>query len=193
MTDLAHPDDLLPWYVNHTLPAAELEAVEAHLRGCDRCRGELAFLRGLRERVKTSADVSAPDEIGLKRLLREARRTPVVRRWLRPALAAAVTVIAVQAGLIVWLWPREPGIELLGRPSHKGVVVLVRFDPAAAEARIRALLQENDATIIDGPGALGIYRLRLLNARLGDAGALAKALADFRGEKGIVLEAEAEK
>jgi hypothetical protein len=137
--------------------------------------------------------VSVPDEIGLKRLLREVRRTSVVRRWLRPALAAAVTVIAVQAGLIAWLWPHEPGIELLGGPSHKGVVVLVRFEPTAAEARIRALLQKNDATIIDGPGALGIYRLRLLNAQPGDAEALAKALTDLRGNKGLVVEAEAEK
>jgi hypothetical protein len=193
MTGVGHPDDLLPWYANHTLPAAELEAVDAHLRSCSRCRGELAFLRGLREHVKASADVSLPDEVGLKRLLRQVRRSLVVQRWLRPALAAAVTVIVVQAGLIAWLWPHEPGLDLLGGSPREGVVLQVRFDPTAPEARIRALLQERDAAIIDGPGALGVYRLRLPDMQRGNAEALGKTLADFQREKGIVLEVELEK
>lgn len=195
MNGPVHPDELLPWYANGTLSPEKRQEVAAHLRGCDRCRGELAFLTGLRERVKASVDASVPDEIGLKRLLRETRRAPIGPgvAWLRPALAAAVAVIVVQAGLVAWLWTREPLIEPLGGPRHEGVVLQVRFDPAAPEARIRALLQENDATVIDGPGALGIYRLRLENVKPGDAAALAKALNDFRSAKGIVAQAEAER
>lgn len=195
MTEPLHPDELLPWYANGTLSPEKREAVAAHLRGCDRCRGELAFLAGLRERVKASAEVGVPDEIGLKRLLREMRRAPIGPGigWLRPALAAAIAVIVLQTGVIAHLWTREPVFEPLGGPLHEGVVLQVRFDPAAPEARIRALLQENDATLVDGPGALGIYRVRLQNVNPGDAAALARALSDFRGAKGIVAQAEAER
>ena len=194
MSDALHPDELLPWYANGTLPPEKRDEIAAHLRGCDRCRGELAFLAGLRERVKASAAATGPDEVGLERLLRETRRAPRVPgiAWLRPALAAAVAVVVVQAALVAWLWTREPLIEPLGGPRREGVVLQVRFDPAAPEARIRALLQKNDATLIDGPGALGVYRVRLQNVKPGDAAALAKALDDFRRTKGVVTQAEAE-
>lgn len=195
MIEPLHPDELLPWYANGTLPPEKRDEVAAHLRGCDRCRGELAFLAGLRERVKASVGANVPDEIALKRLLRETRRasTGPGITWLRPALAAAVVVIVMQAGLVAWLGTREPRIEPLGGPQHEGVVLQVRFDPAAPEARIRALLQESEATVIDGPGALGIYRVRLRNAKPGDAAALAKVLDDFRNAKGVVVQAEAER
>jgi len=193
-TEPLHPDELLPWYANDTLSPQKRKEVAAHLRGCDRCRGELAFLAELREHIKASVDVTTPDEVGLKRLLRQVRRsTWPAGAWLRPALAAAVVIILVQTGTIAWMWTHEPFVELLGGPRREGVVVQVRFDPAAPEARIRALLQENDATLIDGPGALGIYRIRLANLKPGDADAVARALKNLRSRQDIVMQAEEER
>jgi len=194
MSELAHPDELLPWYVNHTLPAAERQAVEAHLRGCERCSAEIGFLEALRMQVKQATGEHPPDRVGLQRLMREVRAAPTRRErpWLRPALAAAVAAVVVQAALIGWLWTRQPPIEPLGGPWSGGVVLQVRFAPAASEARIRALLQASDATIIDGPGALGVYRLRLRDLRPGDRRAVAKALAELRAARGVVVQAEAE-
>jgi Putative zinc-finger len=37
--------DLLPWYVNETLPEGERRTVEAHLGECPRCRDEIAACR----------------------------------------------------------------------------------------------------------------------------------------------------
>lgn len=193
MNGAVHPDELLPWYANGTLAGAELEAVEAHLRGCARCRAEVELLGELREKVKQSAPVAVPDEVGLQRLLREARRSRLAHphRWLRPALAAAVAAIVVQAALIGWLWTtRAPVMEPLGEGTPAGVVLQVRFDPAAPEARIRAFLQDHDAVVIDGPSALGVYRVRLHGARAGDSAAAARALAEFRAASGIVTQAE---
>jgi len=193
MNGVAHPDELLPWYANRTLAHAEREAVEAHLRSCARCRGELALLAELRTKVKQSMDTGAPDDLGLQRLLREARRTQrgPARPARRIALAvAAGVVIVVQAALIGWLATREPAIEPLGESGPAGVVLQVRFDPAATEARVRALLQEHDAVVIDGPSALGIYRVRLPGLQVGDRMAAQKALAEFHAARGVVAQAE---
>jgi anti-sigma factor RsiW len=194
MNGAAHPDDLLPWYANRTLAAAEREAVEAHLGGCARCRGEIALLEALREQVRQSTDASAPDRLGLQRLLRDVRRAPVhrERNWLRPALAASVAAIAVQAVLIGWLLTREPGIEPLGGAHEAGVVLQIRFDAAASESRIRSVLQDSHAAIVDGPGALGVYRVRLRDVHAGEREAVAKALEKLRAVPGVVMQAEAE-
>ena len=44
---------------------------------------------------------------------------------------------------------------------HKGVVLQINFSPNASEVQIRKLLQSVDGSIIEGPGAIGIYRVRL--------------------------------
>lgn len=155
-----HPDELLPWYANDTLDAAERATVGEHLKDCTRCRDEVVFLRALRKGVKAVGETSAPGELGLKRLLRDVHTKPAERSWWRPALAAAAVVIVVQAALLATFWPRESGITPLGGPKREGVVQ-IEFRPTATEAQIRALLQETGATLIDGPGALGVYRIVL--------------------------------
>ena len=190
MNGALHPDELLPWYVNRSLASAERDAVEAHLRGCERCRAEIEFLAALREQVRRSPAAQVPDEVGLRRLLRDVRRERARPRRRIALAAAAALVIVVQTGLIGWLAKREQPIEPLGERGPAGVVLQLRFDPAASEARIRALLQEHDAVLIDGPGALGVYRVRLNGVRSGDERAMAKALAEFRAARGVVIQAE---
>ena len=43
--------DLLPWYVNKTLPAAQHKKVEAHVGSCSECQNEVAALRRLESAV----------------------------------------------------------------------------------------------------------------------------------------------
>jgi len=189
MNAAAHPDELLPWYANRSLGEAEHAAVEAHLRGCERCRAEVEFLAALREQVQRAPAVRM-DEVGLQRLLRQVRREQARPRRRLALAAAAAVVIVVQAALIGWLATREPVFEPLGGPAPAGVVLQLRFEPSATEANIRALLEAQHAVVIDGPSALGIYRVRLQGLRADDAGAVSKALADFRAARGIVAEAE---
>ena len=190
MNGAAHPDELLPWYANRTLAGAERDAVEAHLRGCARCRAEIEFLGALRAQVKLSAAGQVADELGLRRLLREVRREAARPRRRFALAAAAALVIVVQAGLIGWLANRERPLEPLGEGAPAGVVLQLRFEPAAPEARIRALLQAHDAVLIDGPSALGVYRVRLQGISAGEREAARKALAEFRAAHGVVAEAE---
>lgn len=159
-----HPDELLPWLANGTLAGAEREAVETHLATCERCRRELAWLESLRSSVAEAGIVQAPGEFGLNRLLRDIRRQPKIaerRRWLAPALAASLAVVALQAVMIAHLWTRPAHIAPLGRETLDADVLQIRFQPRATEADIRDALQAIGANLIDGPGALGIYRVRL--------------------------------
>ena len=82
-TEDKHPEELLPWYVNATLTEDERHGVEAHLKDCEKCRNEVAYLNTLRSQVRATGDVTLYGELGLKRLLSDIKKqaqTP--RRFL---------------------------------------------------------------------------------------------------------------
>ena len=195
--DSTHPDELLSWYVNGTLEGPERARVEKHLESCRRCRDEAAWLARLREQIKAEGGADAPGELGLRRLMRQVRGSeakPRARRlqWWQPALAAAVVVIVIQSVLLVKPWQEaETGIVPLGM-QVSGAVVQVEFAPTATEAQIREVLQAVDGIIVEGPGALGIYRIRLQGVSPADDARVAAAVAALRARKGVVVHAAAE-
>ena len=162
MKTKTHPDELLAWYLNGTLEPAERAVVEAHLETCPRCRDEIALLGAIRSGIKSMGEGESPGELGLKRLLRDVRtQRGAQRTWWQPALAVAAMVIVVQSTMLTAFWPHTAPITPLGGSSVAGAVAQIQFQPAATEQQIRALLQESRATLVDGPGALGIYRIHL--------------------------------
>jgi anti-sigma factor RsiW len=52
----SHPDNLLPFYANRTLPASASDAVETHLADCPYCREQLEEWKGLAVAVNQAAD-----------------------------------------------------------------------------------------------------------------------------------------
>jgi len=166
--DIDHHDELLPWYVNDTLTDEERREVEEHLKGCDRCRKEVVYLKTLRSQVKETGKVELYGELGLKRLLRDVKKEgkPLRRRfsfpWWQPALAIAATLVIVVQGIILYnLSQQHEPITTLSAPVEEGLFLQVRFAPDATEEQIREVLQSVEGSIIDGPGALGIYRVSL--------------------------------
>lgn len=124
-----------------------------------------------------------------------------VRRWLglpapgAPAalggwgMAAAAVVVLVQAGLITTLlWPDERagpgGQQPLSDPRlpalQGGVLLQITFAPTATEAQLRSALQGAQATLVAGPGAVGVYTV-VVPAATWDA-----ALARLRQQPGVV-------
>lgn len=187
MTADLHPDSLLPWYVNHTLDGVEREQVERHLAACARCRQEVASLERLRRHVQAQ-ETLPPMELGLKRLLRDVRaeRGRRTSSWWRGAAAAAVLVAVLQAGVLASLWWQpDSGIHPLGEASSEAAVLQVRFDADATEARMRAVLQEIDAVLVDGPSAAGIYRLRLVGVQRQEEQEIDRDIARLRAS-GII-------
>jgi len=187
----SHPSELLPWYVNGTLDDAGRRQVEAHLSGCASCMEEVNVIERLRTCVKdVESQGQSPGELGLARLKRRIRSeaampAPRVRRhWLMPALAAAAIVIVAQAGLILNMKAtNRQGMQLMSAPAAGDIQV--RFAPGARAKQIESILQSVHGHIVAGPGALGVYHIRI---SAGDSGKkdVEAALQQLRAQNNVV-------
>ncbi len=152
-------EELLPFYVNGTLDPEETRHLEAALAEDASLRAELAFVQALRGVVQEERPQGL-GELGERRLLRSIRqekRASRLRRAVVPiAIAASLLLVAQVVTIGVLSQDEVPGVvEPLGETAELQVV----FTPDATEAEIRTLLFEAGATIVDGPSALGVYRL----------------------------------
>jgi hypothetical protein len=188
-------DELLPFYVNGTLSAADRTWVEGYLNEHPTARAELQWYESLQTRLHE--DVPAvSSEIGMERALRRIRaenpaaqrsRRPAtpsplerLRDWLssivpqpvlRPAFAGAMAVVAVQTVLIATLVvERDDTSEIRAlRASavvEKGPYLKVNFKADARETDIRMLLVEVHGSLAGGPGQLGDYYIRVPEPQL---------------------------
>jgi len=152
---------------------------------------DLEFMRGLRAQMKTMEAGNSPGALGWRRLqqqiARERRGAGSGAGWRNIAAIAAAVVILLQAGIIGYQWSQGP----VTPAGSDGATLQVRFAPDASETAIRELLQEIHGTIVDGPGALGVYHLAIEGAE--DHPELAaQALTALRARGDIVLQAEQE-
>lgn len=122
-----------------------------------------------------------------------ARRSPwqALGKWLRqasPARSLGLAGLALaQAAVIVVLVQRPaddvgPGqVPLSQLPSlADGALLQLTFAPTANEAQIRAALQLAKATLVAGPGAIGVYTVAVPRA------AAATSAAALRQQVGVV-------
>ncbi|HDL85012.1 MAG TPA: hypothetical protein ENH11_01560 [Candidatus Acetothermia bacterium] len=65
MIDCEQVRELIPWYVNGTLPCREAAAVAAHIASCPSCREELAEMLQLSLQVRNAMDdtPSVPERV----------------------------------------------------------------------------------------------------------------------------------
>jgi anti-sigma factor RsiW len=100
----------LALYVEGDLPEDEAPALEAHLAGCEACRGFLADLRESQGAVRALAAEPLAEELllavraAVRRRL-ATRRTPHPWRW---AAAAVVAFLAVGGSWLLWRTPVAP-------------------------------------------------------------------------------------
>lgn len=171
---------LLPWYANGSIDEAGRRKVDACLADSEDLRSELDWLRAVRRDVQSAA-VTADDDLGLDTLLgriegeRPGNVVPLTRparpRWFAPALALAASLVLAQAIVIgVLIGEREEGYRPLSGPVQaQGTLLQIRFQPQATEAAVRAALSEIGGELVAGPGALGIYTVRVDTAKSADA------------------------
>lgn len=181
----------LPWLANETLEGEEARMAEALAQESPQAARDLEFMRGLRTQMKTMEAGNSPGVLGWRRLQQQITRERAPARssagWRNIAAIAAAVVILLQAGIIGYQWSQGPVTTAGG----DGATLQVRFAPDASETAIRELLQEIHGTIVDGPGALGVYHLTIEGAE--DHPELAaQALAALRAHSDIVLQAEQE-
>jgi anti-sigma factor RsiW len=190
---------LLPWYVNGALEPAEQAEVEAHLASCADCQSELAFERRLAGEVAAMPVEAAQ---GWARL--ESRLTAVGRQgfgdrlarmfaglargwrarpaWAAPALAAQIGLVGVFAAILLAPKPApEPYKALAASSPAPPANVVVIFRPETTEARLRAILRQADARLVDGPTSADAYLLQV------PAGARPAALARLKASGQVSL------
>jgi len=177
---------LLPWYVTGRLDPADLAKVESYLathpqvaRQLDLARSErdetvaandaLGFPpAGATERLMAALAAARPGWAALRALKGALRQvgdlfvapTANAVRW---AAVAAAVLLAVQAVAIVSLMGERAGTyhTASGGQTGDGIAVLVTFADDAKSTAISQLLTELDASVVDGPKAGSVYKIRL--------------------------------
>ena len=83
-----HVGDLLPGYIDNSLPDTELAIVRAHLDTCDACRADYVDLRATRAMLQQMPVVPTPRSFVLtEEMARRARKPSLLERILSPRLA----------------------------------------------------------------------------------------------------------
>jgi hypothetical protein len=206
------PDDLdalLPWYETGRLDPAATDKIAAALDRDSDLRRRLGLVTAEREETTALNEaLGAPSTRARDRLFARidaaphpSRRADLMSRfgaWVgslgpRPlgwAAAAAATAIVLQAGLLTREVARQGAtFETASAPrsgtAADGVAALVGFVPEASAGEIAAFLQANRMSIVDGPRAGGVFRVRI--ADRGTAPADVEAtLARLRAETRLV-------
>jgi hypothetical protein len=154
----------LPWYINRQLSDKEIAEIELQLKDDPTLQREVDFLNALRDQLKQSAQAS-PGEFGLQRLMRDVQKEqnaqPLLKRWKTLAVAASLLMV-VQTGIMVSMMGTEDnGIVPLSGSDYSGAVIQLQFREQATADSIQQLLLSLNGSIIEGPSANGVYRIRL--------------------------------
>lgn len=168
-------EDLLPWIANKTATDEERREADAVLETDAEAHQELEFLEKLRAGVKAAGAEASPGELGLARLRRriaDQQRTivtsPARTRWWQAAAIAASLLVAVQAVFLFGDLDQGGDLSTATGPVAEGPTIQVTFVGDASEAAIRGLLLELDLAIVEGPSAVGVYRLGFAPAAAAD-------------------------
>ncbi len=197
---------LLPWYVNGTLDESRHGKLESHLVQWPHLRAEVAWLTQLREQVREPLHdhtVQPSASAGLDTLMSrihaeqsgkvvplrsEQPARAVTPRWFPAAMGLAASIILVQA-VVLGSFIGQPGRDALtplsGGAAAAGTLLQMTFKPTATEARMRQALAAVQGEIVSGPGALGVYTVRVPEGQ-GPA-ALQKLQGDRATVESVVL------
>jgi anti-sigma factor RsiW len=187
-------DDLLD-YVRGAASPALAERIEATMARDPAFKAEIALMRGLKPALEGADTGPSSAEFGWRRLEAEIRRdgaqprgAPLLRQVaiLRVAAVLLVIVGLGQAGYIASLLNtgEEPTYHTATKATE-AYALGIAFAPEATAAEIGQLLRDADARVIDGPSALGLYRVAF-----GSAEALEGGQALFQASPLITLVAE---
>jgi Putative zinc-finger len=180
--------DLMPWYVNGTLADRERHRVDAHVRTCRSCRGELQREQRIHEAMAAEPGLEYIPAASFKRLQASlegslspgsssaadgiaAARTRVRHRLIHRSFRIAASVAAL--GLIAAGWMHWRSGESTDayhtvtastpRPADEAVRAV--FAPNITLAELQAILDEAQLRIVGGPTEAGVYSLAATSHR----------------------------
>ena len=187
---------LLPWYAAGTLDARELQQVEAALATDPELAARYEWVRAeLAQETHVSEAAGEPSGRDVKTLFAKIDALPAQKsrssidfgariaeflaslspRTLAWSAMAAALAIVLQAGLLAGIVLKEKsagGYETASVPANvsgEGSYVLLRFQPQASAADVANFLETNKLSIVGGPSAGGLYRVRVAPTKLAKA------------------------
>ena len=181
--------ELLPWFVNGTLAAAEAAPIAAHLAQCSRCQADASALAAVRA-VPIDVDSGGSVERGWAALRErlEARPSETSRGSARPwwrlslqvALAGQAVVMLILAGALIATTARNEPYRALGSaPAVVEANALAIFRADATEQQMREALRAAGARIVGGPTISDAYLLRMVDLQ-------PETLARLRAQPGVL-------
>jgi hypothetical protein len=178
--------ELIPWYVNGSLPDGERLMIEQHLRTCVPCRSALAGEQRLRGLIREQAAIPQGPEHGIADLLHRIDGHGPERSRLRFAspfvYAAAAGMVLIAVTLLV-----RPLTDMAGRPDGEFSTLTsgsgsaadridIVFDENLGPAEISVFIESLGGRLDAGPSELGRYTVSLPEVSGRD---LATLLADL--------------
>lgn len=186
-------EDLLPWHASGTLSRREAEQVEAALADDPELARRFELVREeMASTIHLNETLGAPSPRAAERLFaaidaeggRQAARSlslgariaeffaSLTPRQLAYAATAGAVAIVLQAGVIgaILVGQGDRGTyetATSGAPAAaQGTFALVRFAEGATAQAITNFLEKNQASIVSGPRAGGLYRVRIADTVL---------------------------
>jgi anti-sigma-K factor RskA len=187
---------LLPWYAAGTLDARESQQVEAALANDPELAARYEWVRAeLAQETLVSEAAGEPSGRDVKTLFAKIDALPAQKsrssidlgariaeflasfspRTLAWSATAAALAIVLQAGLLAGIVLKERsagGYETASVPANaagEGSYVLLRFQPQASAADVANFLETNKLSVVGGPSAGGLYRVRVAPTKLAKA------------------------
>ena len=155
--------ELIPWYVNGTLPEHEKADLERHLGECLVCRAALKEEQRMQAATRMQADVPVSPQHGvldlLRRIEREAPASRTSRRGLRLGYAAAF-VVFVASGWLVLSRPdsqQVPFSTLTSAESSAATLIDIVFADSVTEEEMVEIVRSIDGELVAGPSDIGRY------------------------------------
>jgi hypothetical protein len=186
-------ETLLPWHAAGTLSRRDAQRVERALARDPELARRYALVREeLAETIHLNETLGAPSARAMQTLFAKIDAEParssapslhlgarlsawfasLTPRTLALAGGAAVFAILLQAGLIAGIVLKQTapaGYETASAPSRApgvGAFTLIRFAPQASFDDINKFLETNKLSIVAGPVAGGLYKVRVATSAL---------------------------
>ena len=160
--------ELIPWYVNGSLPPAEADAVRRYSSGCEICAAEIERQRLLAEGVAKLEPSEAPPSHGWESLRArieadERARAPSgrLRRWfpsLQVGFGLAGTLAAVLLVSVLVMPPSDNGFETLTDGKERGAqTIMFQTVPGVEREALDRVLASHGLTLVAEPSETGVY------------------------------------
>ncbi len=184
---------LLPWHAAGTLSRKDAARVDLALsEDADFARQFSLIREEVDETIRLNEKLGAPSPHAMEKLMAAVDAEPARRkslsinpgRWLALRLsslsprtlawsaAAGALAIALQAGLLlgVFVSEREATFQTASAPQQtaplQGTYAMIAFAPQATAAEITRFLDTNRLSLVEGPRAGGLFRVRLAETKL---------------------------